>query len=94
MAYDKDIERQINLALEAMPEELNGLIGRKNMFGGLAYLYSGKMAFGIVKQELVVRILVLQNAENTSNRGRTANGFYREADEGICVCIPCPAPFC
>jgi len=57
MAYDKDIERQINLALEAMPEELNGLIGRKNMFGGLAYLYSGKMAFGIIKQELVVRIL-------------------------------------
>ncbi|MBV6647248.1 MAG: TfoX/Sxy family protein [Cyclobacteriaceae bacterium] len=53
MAYDE------NLA-ERLREQLLGYVNHiqeKKMFGGLCFLYNGKMCVGIVKDELMARVV-------------------------------------
>ena len=50
MAYDTALERRIDVLVD--PGQ--GLVKRK-MFGGIGYVISGNMAFGIWKSALVVR---------------------------------------
>lgn len=57
MAYDISLEKRISNALELFPQDIRNEIEQKKMFGGLAYLYRGKMTVGIVKDELVVRVV-------------------------------------
>lgn len=57
MAYDISLEKRISNALELFPQDIRNEIQQKKMFGGLAYLYRGKMTVGIVKDELVVRVV-------------------------------------
>jgi TfoX/Sxy family transcriptional regulator of competence genes len=51
MAYDKDIEQQIDVIY--CPK---GEITPKRMFGGVCYLHRGNMAFGIYKDNIIVRL--------------------------------------
>lgn len=51
MGYDEALAERIRRALRTRPE-----IAEKKMFGGLAFLYKGKMFCGIVKEELMVRV--------------------------------------
>jgi TfoX/Sxy family transcriptional regulator of competence genes len=51
MAYDKDIERTIERAYRAASR-----LESRLMFGGICYLYKGNMAFGIYKDNLIVRV--------------------------------------
>lgn len=53
MAYNETIAIRIREQLKLFPEEFT----EKPMFGGLSFLYKGKMAVGIVKDELAVRII-------------------------------------
>ena len=56
MAYDESLEARINaLWLEIEPEASDRMTLKK-MFGGLAYLYSGKMTVGIVGDRLMARV--------------------------------------
>ena len=57
MAYDDLLEKRLSAAFELFPSEIRNDIELKKMFGGLAYLYKGKMTVGIVKQELAVRVV-------------------------------------
>ena len=57
MAYNQDLEKRIGVAITLFPADIKADISRKNMFGGLAYLFKGKMTVGIVKEELVVRVV-------------------------------------
>lgn len=63
MAYDDELARRIRIALGKFPEDFS----EKKMFGGLSFLYQGKMTIGIIKEELAVRVVkhkmssVLQN---------------------------------
>ena len=52
MAYNEHLEDRIRLIME---EKHTGY-STKKMFGGLCYLVDEKMCFGIVKDELMVRI--------------------------------------
>ena len=52
MAYNEEI----GIRLRAMLSPIEG-ITEKKMFGGLCFLYKGKMVCGIVKEELVFRVL-------------------------------------
>ena len=50
MAYDQEIQKQIE-----------GIYGKerlrfKRMFGGVCYLYGGNMAFGIYKDNIIIRL--------------------------------------
>ncbi len=53
MAYNEPIAIRIREQLKFFPEDFT----EKRMFGGLAFLYEGKMTIGIVKDELAVRII-------------------------------------
>ncbi len=53
MAYSEELAIRISAALKSFPEKFE----EKKMFGGIAYLYKGKMTVGIVKDDLMVRIV-------------------------------------
>ena len=56
MPYDQALEERINLMwLEEFPSK-HPDIELKKMFGGLAYLFRGKMTVGIVGDDLMVRV--------------------------------------
>ena len=53
MAYNEEIARRVQYLLGLFPEEFT----EKKMFGGIAFLYKGKMTVGVVKDELMVRVI-------------------------------------
>lgn len=53
MAYNELLANRIRLQLKMFPESFT----EKKMFGGLSFLYQGKMTVGIVKNELAVRVV-------------------------------------
>lgn len=52
MAYNEDLAKRIGAALNIFPEPFT----EKKMFGGLAYLYKGKMTVGAINEDLMVRV--------------------------------------
>jgi len=57
MAYDEDLEKRLDFALKVFPKSISDFISKKKMFGGLAIMYKGKMTVGIVKNDLMVRVV-------------------------------------
>jgi TfoX/Sxy family transcriptional regulator of competence genes len=56
MSYNEKLEAQINeIWLEEFPRHHTD-VEVKKMFGGLVYLYRGKMTIGIVGDELMARV--------------------------------------
>lgn len=53
MAYNEELVKRIKSALELFPEEFTS----KKMFGGIAFLYKGKMTVGAINDDLMVRVL-------------------------------------
>ena len=53
MAYSETLAIRIRAQLKLFPEEFT----EKRMFGGLSFLFQGKMTVGIVKDDLAVRIV-------------------------------------
>ncbi|WP_190808427.1 TfoX/Sxy family protein [Flagellimonas sp. S3867] len=53
MAYDEVLAKRIRNAISLFPEEFT----EKKMFGGVAFLYQGKMTVGPVKNDLMVRVI-------------------------------------
>ena len=53
MAYNEILANRIRLQLKSYSETFT----EKRMFGGLSFLYEGKMTVGIVKDELAVRVV-------------------------------------
>ncbi|RED92662.1 TfoX/Sxy family protein [Marinoscillum furvescens] len=54
MAYDPELALRIRDTFRSLATQD---ITEKKMFGGLAFLYRGKMTVGIIKDELVVRVM-------------------------------------
>lgn len=65
MAYDKAIEAII----QKIYVEEQGLTP-KRMFGGLCYLVDGNMAFGIYKDNLIIRLGSPEQAHQEIDSGR------------------------
>ncbi|KQC29366.1 TfoX/Sxy family protein [Flagellimonas eckloniae] len=53
MPYNEEIAIRIRHAVALFPEEFT----EKKMFGGVAFLYKGKMTVGPVKNDLMVRVV-------------------------------------
>lgn len=53
MPYNEQIANRIRMQLQLFSEDFT----EKKMFGGLSFLYKGKMTIGIVKDELAVRVI-------------------------------------
>lgn len=57
MAYNPELGKRLSSAFELFPKSILSDIEKKKMFGGLGFLYRGKMTVGIIKDELVVRVV-------------------------------------
>ena len=53
MAFDEQLASRIREQLKYYSETFT----EKKMFGGLSFLYQGKMTVGIIKNELAVRVI-------------------------------------
>ena len=53
MAYNQELAQRLRAHFEPFPEEIT----EKKMFGGMAFLYKGKMTVGIIKDELCCRVV-------------------------------------
>ncbi|WP_422351212.1 TfoX/Sxy family protein [Flagellimonas sp.] len=53
MAYNEELAERIRAAVKLFPEPFT----EKKMFGGIAFLYEGKMTVGPVKDDLMVRVI-------------------------------------
>lgn len=57
MAFNQDLARRIRTAVRLYPDTITIAITEKKMFGGLSFLYKGKMTVGVIKEELAVRVV-------------------------------------
>jgi TfoX/Sxy family transcriptional regulator of competence genes len=64
MAYNESLAGRIREQLKFFHEEFT----EKRMFGGLSFLYKGKMTVGIVKDELAVRIVTSKMETELANK--------------------------
>lgn len=86
MAYNEALADRIRLALGAREG-----IEEKKMFGGLAFMYKGKMACGIVKYDLMVRVVASKfesslekpHCREMDFTGRPMKGFLFVEPEGF-----------
>ena len=86
MAYDKGTEARIDEIMEGW-----GRYEKKRMFGGIGYLRSGNLAFGIWKDHLIVRCGPERHGESLRQKhtkefavtGRPMAGWIMVAPEGI-----------
>lgn len=53
MAFNQQLANRIREQLKLFPEDFT----EKRMFGGLTFLYNGKMTVGIMKEDLAARII-------------------------------------
>ena len=86
MAYSEELAERVREALDGRP----GLVERK-MFGGVAWMLEGKMACGVIGDELLVR-LGRADAEAAKAEphvgpmeftGRAMGGFVLVDSEGV-----------
>ena len=86
MAYDEGLAQRIRELLEGDPR-----IGEKKMFGGVAFLVNGKMAAGVIRDELLVRVgpeafedaLAEPHARAMDFTGRPMRGLVQVAPAGF-----------
>jgi len=63
MPYNETIAIRIRAQVKLFPDDFT----EKKMFGGLTFLYQGKMTVGIVKEELAVRIIASKMEDALQN---------------------------
>ncbi len=86
MAYNELLADRIRVVLAARED-----VEEKKMFGGLAFMYKGKMACGIVKDELMVRVVAEKYEPSLEHphcremdfTGRSLKGFLYVSPEGF-----------
>jgi len=86
MAYDEGLEARIDEIMEGWER-----YEKKRMFGGICYLKSGNMAFGIWRDDLIVRCgserhkecLRKKNVKEFDVTGRCMSGWVMVAPEGV-----------
>ncbi len=86
MAYDEEMADRIRVVLSG-----RGAFEEKKMFGGLCYLVGGKMALGLTKDDLMVRVgpsdherfLAEPGARPMDFTGRPMKGYVYVGESGL-----------
>jgi hypothetical protein len=86
MAFDEGLAERIREIVGADP-----LLSERKMFGGLCFMSSGNMCFGVVGSELMVRVgaeaygdaLAQPHAREMDFTGRSMKGMVYVSEEGI-----------
>ncbi len=87
MAYNEALAKRLEKALEPFKDDVIA----KKMFGGMCYMYKGKMSVGIVKDSLCVRVIAakMDNAMKQEHvrpmdfTGKPLKEFIYVAPEGF-----------
>ena len=87
MAYNELIAQQIREVIFPFSDFME----EKKMFGGIAFMYKNKMSVGVVKDELMVRVVSekyeeVLNEPNVSEMnftGKTMKDFIYVSEEGF-----------
>ncbi len=91
MPYSKELEDRLNRMLDTRHPDSREHLTVKYMFGGLAYLYKGKMSVGVVGHSLMVRVpakameeaLLCRGARPMDFTGRVMKEFVFVDPEGF-----------
>lgn len=83
MAYDEGLAQRIREQLETRTD-----VSEKKMFGGLCFIVSGHMAFGIIKNELMARVGPDQYDESLSAEYAKEMDFIGKAMKGMVYVSP------
>jgi TfoX/Sxy family transcriptional regulator of competence genes len=83
MAYDEGLAQRIRELLEGDPR-----ITEKRMFGGVAFLASGKMAAGVIQDELMVHVGPDLHDEAIARPHARAMDFTRRPMRGFVQVAP------
>lgn len=86
MAYDEALAERIRQVLAARND-----VTEKKMFGGIAFMAGDRMAVGVVKEDLMVRVgpdahdeaLAQPHARPMDMGGRVSRGFVYVAPDGV-----------
>jgi TfoX/Sxy family transcriptional regulator of competence genes len=86
MAYDEGLAERLREAVEDDPR-----VSQKKMFGGLCFLVAGNMCFGVVGEELMVRVgpdayqecLAKAHAREMDFTGRAMKGMVYIGTKGF-----------
>ena len=86
MAFDEALAQRIRQTLATRDDVLE-----KKMFGGIAFMVGDRMAVGVVKDDLMVRVgpdaheeaLAQPHARPMDMGGRISRGFVYVAPEGV-----------
>lgn len=57
MAYNEQFAQRIRASFDLQPKAVRSNVTEKKMFGGIAFLYGGKMTVGIIRDHLMVRVI-------------------------------------
>jgi TfoX/Sxy family transcriptional regulator of competence genes len=87
MAYNQQLANRIQEQLKLFPEDFT----EKKMFGGVCYLHQGKMTVGIVKEDLMVRVIAYKMEETLESdharpmdfTKRTMKEFVYISEDGL-----------
>ena len=86
MTYNETLARRIRTALAGKPG-----LSEKKMFGGVAFLVNGNMAFGVLGDDIIVRVGPDRHAEALSHQdtrpfdmtGRPMKGWVMVSSGGL-----------
>jgi len=75
MPHSTEIEQRINHLFLQRPSEVRERMEVRRMFGGLAYLFHGKMSVGIVGESIIARIPATEMDEALQRSGARPMDF-------------------
>jgi hypothetical protein len=88
MAYDEQLANRVRQAFGSRSD----IIERK-MFGGLAFLYVGRMCCGVVGADVMVRVGGGPVRRSPTGPPCETDGLHRSPNEGICLRIAARLPY-
>jgi len=91
MAYDPDLADRVRAAVTTHAARRGLRSGERRMFGGLAFMVEGKMACGVIGEELMARVGPSRHAQALEHpharpmdfTGRPMRGLVFVAPEGL-----------
>lgn len=92
MAYDESLAKRIELLIKSKKIPLNNKIGsgftRKEMFGGVGFMYNGNMCVGVHQDELIIRNNPKSTVDLTKDKNVKPFNVYGRVMKGWSLVSP------
>jgi len=84
MAFNELLAIRVRTSLALFPDDFT----EKKMFGGLVFLYKGKMTIGVVKEKLAVRVVASKMDELLKNDSVLPMDFTKKPMKEFLYVLP------